>query len=220
MQESYEDAFVNEWTRYGEVLLQNEAEQYRRHRFPLAVIGKGGYEVFKWADGYKDYWNRQAIIDQKAGDLSRAKAAEEYVGKADEFREMINDINSKYQVAFIELDREIELEKVCDIFTQINSRGIRLDIFDLLNALLKPRGIQLKLLWREAAPRLEFVESRRLNVYALQVMSLLRQNYCSPRYLYYLLPAKSAHFAGPTARCFVSRSSMIKRTSGPYGMKL
>ena len=194
MQESYEDAFVNEWTRYGEVLLQNEGEQYRRHRFPLAVIGKGGFEIFKWTDGYKDYWNRQVIVEQEAGDLARAKAAEDFAGRADEFREEINDIYSKYQVAFIELDREIELDKVCDIFTQINSRGIRLDIFDLLNALLTPKGIQLKLLWREAEPRLEFIESRRLNVYALQVMSLLRQNYCSPRYLYYLLPGQKRTF--------------------------
>ena len=194
MQESYEDAFVNEWTRYGEVLLQSETEQYRRHRFPLAVIGKGGFEIFKWSDGYKDYWNQQAVIEQEAGDPSRAKAAGDFAAGAEEFREMINDIYSKYQVAYIELDREIELEKVCDIFTQINSRGIRLDIFDLLNALLKPKGIQLKLLWREAASGLEFVESRRLNVYALQVMSLLRQNYCSPRYLYYLLPGQERTF--------------------------
>jgi len=207
MQESYEDAFVNEWTRYGEVLLKNKGEQYRRHRFPLAVLGKGGFEIFKWADGYKDYWNRQAIVDQEAGELSRAKAAEAFASEADEFREMINDIYSKYQVAFIELDREIELEKVCDIFTQINSRGIRLDIFDLLNALLTPKGIQLKLLWRQAEPRLEFIESRRLNVYALQVMSLLRQNYCSPRYLYYLLPGQKRTFRRPDGSLF--RESII-----------
>ena len=79
---------------------------------------------------------------------------------------------------------------MCDIFTQINSRGIRLDVFDLVNALLKPKGLQLKHLWRDAAPRLEFVESERLNVYILQVMSILRQAYCSPKYLYYLLPGQ------------------------------
>ena len=59
-----------------------------------------------------------------------------------------------------------------------------------MNALLKPKGLQLKHLWREAAPRLEFVESERLNVYILQVMSILRQAYCSPKYLYFLLPGQ------------------------------
>ena len=41
------------------------------------------------------------------------------------------------------LDQELEVDKVCDIFTQINSRGIRLDVFDLVNALLRPKGLQL-----------------------------------------------------------------------------
>src|ERR1019366_203825 len=71
-----------------------------------------------------------------------------------------------------------------------NSRGIRLDVFDMINALLKPKGLQLKHLWREAAPRLDFVDTDRMNVYILQVMSILRQGYCSPKYLYYLLPGQ------------------------------
>ena len=96
----------------------------------------------------------------------------------------------QFQISYIELDQELELDKVCDIFTQINSRGIRLDVFDLINALLKPRGLQLKHLWREAAPRLDFVETERMNVYILQVMSILRQAYCSPKYLYFLLPGQ------------------------------
>ena len=63
-------------------------------------------------------------------------------------------------------------------------------MFDLINALLKPKGLQLKYLWREAAPRLDFVDTERMNVYILQVMSILRQAYCSPKYLYYLLPGQ------------------------------
>ncbi|MCY4558862.1 MAG: hypothetical protein OXF79_21280 [Chloroflexi bacterium] len=45
-------------------------------------------------------------------------------------------------------------------------------------------------LWRDAAPRLDFVDTERMNVYLLQVMSILRQAYCSPKYLYYLLPGQ------------------------------
>src|SRR5207237_339729 len=67
-------------------------------------------------------------------------------------------------------------------------KGIRLDVFDLINALVKPKGLQLKHMWRQAQPQLDFVETERMNVYILQVMSILRQAYCSPKYLYYLLP--------------------------------
>ena len=108
----------------------------------------------------------------------------------------------QYQIAYIELDRDLELDKVCDIFTQINSRGIRLDVFDLINALLRPKGLQLRYMWREAQSRLNFVNTDRMNVYILQVMSILRQAYCSPKYLYYLLPGQERQFreAGGTLR--------------------
>jgi hypothetical protein len=45
-------------------------------------------------------------------------------------------------------------------------------------------------MWRAAMPRLDFVETERMNVYILQVMSMLCQTYCSPKYLYYLLPGQ------------------------------
>ena len=93
--------------------------------------------------------------------------------------------------------RKLGIDKVCDIFTQINSKGIPLDTFDLINALLKPKGVQLKQMWRDAAPRLESVDSNKMNVYILQVMSILRQGYCSPKYLYFLLPGQEKPIRDP-----------------------
>ena len=111
--------------------------------------------------------------------------------------EHLHDLTQQYQISYIELDRDLELAKVCDIFTQINSRGVRLDIFDLLNALLRPKEIRLRQqLWQKAAPRLEFVEARRMNVYVLQVMSILLQAYCSPKYLYHLIPGSRRQVRG------------------------
>jgi hypothetical protein len=109
----------------------------------------------------------------------------------------LQGITEQYQISYIELDRDLALDKVCDIFTRINSKGIRLDVFDLINALLKPRGLQLKHLWRSAAPSLAFVETDRMNRYVLQVMSILRQAYCSPKYLYYLLPGQEKSVREP-----------------------
>jgi len=36
-----------------------------------------------------------------------------------------------------------------------------------------------------------------MNIYVLQVMSILRQNYCSPRYLYFLLPGQEKRIRDP-----------------------
>ena len=133
------------------------------------------------------------------------------------FGEHLKEITEQYQIAYVELDRELALDKVCDIFTQVNSKGIRLDVFDLINALVKPKGLQLKHMWRQAQPQLDFVETERMNVYILQVMSILRQAYCSPEVP--LLPAPSAGEARfATGAPFAKRSSSGHRSnSRPCG---
>lgn len=86
---------------------------------------------------------------------------------------------------------------MCDIFTQLNSKGVRLDVFDLMNALLRPKELKLKEMWHQAAPRFDFVDTGKMNVYVLQVMSILRQAYCSPKYLYFLLPGQEKPIRDP-----------------------
>jgi hypothetical protein len=169
MAEAYDEAFEYDWTRTGEKTLDSDSDQYERHRFPLAVVG----------------------------DDAGVKAARLHAENAQLFDKHLEGITQQFQISYIELDRDLDLDKVCDIFTQINSRGIRLDVFDLINALLKPKGLQLKHLWRKAAPRLDFVDTDRMNVYILQVMSILRQAYCSPKYLYYMLPGQEKNVRDP-----------------------
>ncbi len=167
----------------------NTTEQYEGHLFPLSVMGQGGWALFDWVQGYESYWRGKAAHGAGlAADAIGAETALRYADDAKDFGEHLRGITEQYQVAYIELDRDLAVDKVCDIFTQVNSKGIRLDVFDLINALLKPKGMQLRHMWREAAPRLDFVETEQMNVYILQVMSILRQAYCSPKYLYYLLP--------------------------------
>ena len=129
--------------------------------------------------------------------MAATRTANRHAAHAREFGKHLNGIAQQYQISYIELDQDIAIEKVCDIFTQINSRGIRLDVFDLINALLKPKGLQLKHLWREAEPKLDFIDTERMNVYILQVMSILSQAYCSPKYLYYLLPGQQKKVREP-----------------------
>src|SRR5205823_5544066 len=132
-----------------------------------------------------------------AGDDLVTKTAHNHARNAKEFGEHLQGITEQYQISYIELDKDLAVDKVCDIFTQINSRGICLDVFDLVNALLKPKGLQLKHMWREAEPRLDDVETEKMNVYILQVMSILRQGYCSPKYLYFLLPGQEKPVRDP-----------------------
>lgn len=193
MEERYDDAFdfwyvtpgrghgTAGWTAIG----WPAEKQYDEHIFPLAVVGGGGWDLPNWVQGYTAHWQKKADGAPTGADRANALI---YAANAQKFGEHVKSITEAFQISYIELDRDLAIDKVCDIFTQINSKGVRLDVFDLLNALLKPKGVQLKTLWRDAEPRLSFVAGGKLNVYILQVMSLLRQSYCSPQYLYYLLP--------------------------------
>lgn len=194
MEEIYDEAFIYDRTKRGLTLLENEEFQFKEHTFPLAIVGRTGWALANWVQAYERYWKEKAEATQDKGEADEARR---YTENAHAFGEHLREIIEQYQITFIELDEDIEIDKVCDIFTQINSRGIRLDIFDLINALLKPKGLQLKHMWRDAKPKLDFVHTDRMNVYLLQTMSLLRQNNCSSKYLYNLLPGQERTIREP-----------------------
>ena len=191
IQEDFDEAFCYDWTRSGIKLLSDKTAQFDKHMFPLSVMKKT-WDTVAWCHGYKEHWLSKKKDAQFAnsGENNEFNIASQHAMNAQTFEEHLEGIIQDYRVTYIELDQDLPLEKICDIFTQINSRGIRLDIFDLMNALLRPKGIQLKHLWRNAKPNLDFIETDRINIYILQVMSILCQNYCSPKYLYYLLPGQ------------------------------
>jgi len=198
MNEEYDEAFGYEWlTRRWAKVLANKDAQFAEHLFPFSVIGATGWELPNWVQGYETYWKNRADEAEASGDEVTAKIALNHCINAKAFGELLQGITGQYQISYIELDKDLKVDKVCDIFTQINSRGIRLDVFDLVNALLKPKGLQLKKMWRDAAPRLDDVETEKMNVYILQVMSILRQGYCSPMYLYFLLPGQEKSVRDP-----------------------
>lgn len=191
MADEPDEAFGYDWlTQKWSRALENRSVQYEEHVFPLSVVGSGGWDLPNWVQGYQRFWQDKRKAEETSGNRPSAEAAAVHAQNAQGFGEHLKGITQQHQVSYIELDRDLEVDKVCDIFTQINSRGIRLDAFDLVNALIRPKGLKLKEMWHNAAPRLEFVESDRMNVYVLQVMSILRQAYCSPKYLYYLLPGQ------------------------------
>ncbi len=196
MNDEFDDAFSYEWlTRRWSKLMRDRTIQFKEHIFPLAIIGQGGWELPNWVQEYEQYWKEKAesINDNE----EEQKLALTHAQNAHVFGEHLKEITEQYQISYIELDQDLAIDKVCDIFTQINSKGVRLDIFDLINALLKPKGLQLKHMWREASSKLEFVNTEKMNVYILQVMSILKQAYCSPKYLYYLLPGQEKPIREP-----------------------
>ena len=198
MADEYDDAFGYEWdTKNMLRLMAGRDLQFANHFFPLSIIGASGWDLANWVQGYEQFWINKATEAEASCDAEAMKQTSNHASNAKAFGEHLKGITEQYQISYIELDQELKVDKVCDIFTQINSKGIRLDVFDLINALLKPKGLKLKQMWRDAAPRLDQVEADKMNVYILQVMSILRQNYCSPMYLYFLLPGQEKPIRDP-----------------------
>lgn len=176
LNENFDEAFQYEWlTRKVGAFLKDKQRQYKAKVFPLDILKDKHKGLHQWLDGYEEYWTEK-------GEKETARREREGIYKF--FDEHIE----KYDVSFIELDRNIEISKVCDIFTRINSTGITLTIFDLLNALMRPKDIYLKEMWREISNGLGEFEWQRTKVHLLQTISILEQGYCAPKYLYYLVP--------------------------------
>ena len=189
--EQFDDAFYQDWTQRGVNLLKEPNLQFENNLFPLAILGNPDVLAFSnWVNGYREYWRERQAALSSPDESATSDMISRNLANVDQFSHDIAESLRDYQVSYIELDREMEIEKVCDTFTRINSRGVRLDIFDLLNAILRPREIMLKDMWRSAEPGLAWADTERMNVYVLQVMSMLGQAYCSPKYLYYLLPGQ------------------------------
>lgn len=186
LEENYDEAFSYEWeTKPIKHLISDQELQYKKKIIPLCVIGKSRYAFIDWMRKYKEY----SIQNSEDSEL----AAKEAETVENIFRELLDE----YYISYIELDRDIPVSKVCDIFTKINSTGVPLSIFDLLNAILTPHDIYLKEMWRKDSVTLSFTDPEKMKVYILQVMSILKQIYCSPRYLHYLVPGEKKTIKKP-----------------------
>src|SRR5439155_2827342 len=75
MEEAYDEAFEYDWTRRGVNLLADQTAQFETHMFPLAVVGKGGWELPNWVQGYERFWRDREAAARQAGDVAAAQAA-------------------------------------------------------------------------------------------------------------------------------------------------
>src|SRR5690554_6008153 len=143
-------------TRKTERLLSEKEQQFSQHIFPLGLMKEGTWGTSDWIKEYRDYWLDRLEVEE---DENKRKEFQTYVDGAKSFKEIIEELLNQFYISYIELDKDIDIAKVCDIFTQINSRGVRLDIFDLLNAVLRPKELFLKKMWRDAEESLEFTDN-------------------------------------------------------------
>lgn len=164
-----DNAFFFEWKK-NKLKLLNDLDYLIKNRiYPLSNFPIILQRSNDWADKFEEVYGK--------------KEADDFINKLSE--------SCAYEIPIITLRRDIDISKVCDIFEKINSKGVKLSTFDLLNSILKQHDIKLRTdLWQNAEKLLKFIDDDN-KMYLLQNMSIVEQNYCSPKYLYYLVPTAS-----------------------------
>jgi len=96
-----------------------------------------------------------------------------------------------YSFVYYPLSSDRDLHDICNIFARVNSKGMKLSTFDLMNAFLYPKDIKLrKDLWDNFDNDILKNIDSGMNEYLLKVISLHKQNYCSAKYLFNLIPGQ------------------------------
>lgn len=97
-----------------------------------------------------------------------------------------------YSFVFYPLSTDRDLPDICNIFARVNAKGMRLSTFDLMNAFVYSKGIKLrKELWENLDNDLLKGIDANMNEYLLKLISLVKQNYCSSKYIYNLIPGET-----------------------------
>lgn len=97
----------------------------------------------------------------------------------------------KYNFVSYPLSNKRKSSDICNIFARVNAKGMRLSTFDLMNAFLYPKGVKLrKELWENLNYELLKKIDPGMNEYLLKLISLIKQNYCSSKYIYNLIPGE------------------------------
>ncbi len=98
---------------------------------------------------------------------------------------------SEYPFVVYTLSNYRELPDICNIFARVNEKGMKLSTFDLMNAFLYSHGVKLrKDLWENLDNEILKNIDISMNEYLLKIISLVKQNYCSSKYIYNLIPGE------------------------------
>lgn len=161
----------NEWIKSGEV--------------PLCVLSAsdpdGSDDPYIGSKEFRTWIKR--FIDERSDDLPDDVAPWDV---RDIFENILN-----YNFVVYPLGSDRSMQDICNIFAKVNDTGMKLSTFDLMNAFLFPYDVQLrKTLWKDQTnDQLKRIDPN-MNENILRIISLKKQNYCSSKYLYNLIPGE------------------------------
>ena len=154
--------------------------------FPLALLSDDGFVKNEYSEWVKDY--AEVLADRRFGGDKTNHVPERYQFILDT-REELNRLKGNilgYEFATHVLTRDKDIKDVCLIFAKLNQKGLKLSTFDLMNAFLYPHGVRLRKSYEALDDKLASVQD--MDELLLKTMALKTQDYCSPKYVFSLVP--------------------------------
>jgi len=151
--------------------------QFEKKIFPLTELKDKNY--MKWLFHFRDYLMKNEGFNEET--------ATRYYQRLES---IFSYVWSSYEIPIVKLPESMSLENVVEVFERINSKGTRLDVFDLLNARFKIHDIVLRDLWQKTIEDhknirawFEDFKNEKIPQYILQAMALYKNGFARRRYL-------------------------------------
>lgn len=134
--------------------------------FPFYELNTNG--INRWIDYLMDTFDEKNPLKFKIYEIGST------------MRDKLFRILSQFQIPYIVLPKSTDFDSVATIFENLNSKGMQLGTFDLLNARLNRYGIPLKELWASTLDDYgkikEYFEDKpemiKINLYIIEAISL------------------------------------------------
>ena len=157
--------------------LLEQKTQFEKKLFPLSELNDKKYT--DWVFDFYEYLMETERFEKETAKKYRST-----------LESIFNYVWSHFEIPIVKLPENLSLDNVVEVFERINSKGTRLDVFDLLNARFRIHDIVLRDLWSETLENqrntltwFEKFKNEKLPQYILQAMSLYKQGYSRRRYL-------------------------------------
>jgi len=186
--EEYEEAVTYTWNTKNydswDALRSNRDQWIKTGEVPLCILSASDpddpNDRYIDSDEFEEW--AQRFVSEREDDLPDVSAFDIY--------KLFSGI-LRYDFVVYPLGSDRSMRDICNIFAKVNDTGMKLSTFDLMNAFLYPHGVNLrKELWEDLSNEsLKRMDSN-MDENLLKVISLRKQNYCSSKYLYNLIPGE------------------------------
>ena len=155
-------------------------------KFPLALLSDEEFkrtELRQWINEYSMKLMKKYHPDYADG---TEESTMKILDTANDVQGFIQGVID-YEFTTHVLDRKNKVKDVSLMFARLNQKGLKLSMFDLMNAFLFGYKVELRKIYEDGVGD-QLKDIPGMDEYLLKFMALVKREYSSPKYVYSLVP--------------------------------